>query len=217
MNKPWVTINCAMSVDGKIALPSRKQTKISNKEDIQRIHQVRNTSDAILVGIGTIVTDDPKLLVKKDYVTSPSKPLRIVLDSNYRIPKNAQVLTADAPTMIVTTCIEKRYKNVEVVKCGTPGNRVDLKQLLEFLYSRGIKRIMVEGGETVIWEFLKNNLVDELLVFIGPLVIGGVSSPTLAGGEGASSLNSAIHLTVQDVKKIGDGLLITCTPKKQEG
>ena len=80
---PFVTVNCAMSADGKIALPTRRQTRISSEEDIARVHRLRNASDAILVGIGTVLSDDPSLLVKEKYVRRPRRPLRIVLDSRY--------------------------------------------------------------------------------------------------------------------------------------
>ena len=216
MKRPRVTINCAMSLDGKIALPSRRQTRLSCDEDLKRVHTLRNNSDAIVVGIGTVLMDDPKLLVKEKYVSSPSKPLRIVLDSNFRIPKNAQVLKPGAPTLIVTTCNEERHNDIEVIRCGLLNERVDLQQLLEYLGKRGIKKIMVEGGETVMWEFLKNNLVDELFVFIAPLIIGGVTSPTLAGGKGAASLDFVIQMKMQRITRIGNGLLIHCKPQKKD-
>jgi len=215
MSKPWVTINCAMSLDGKIALPSRRQTLLSCKEDLKRVHRLRNDSDAIVVGIGTVLMDDPKLLVKEKYVSSPSHPLRVILDSNLRISRNAQVLKPGAPTLIVTTCKEDRYEDITIIRCGLPNKKVDLHQLLMYLGDRGIKKIMVEGGETVIWEFLRNNLVDELFVFIAPVIIGGVTSPTLAGGTGAFTLESVIHMGIQRVRRLGDGVLIHCTPQKK--
>ena len=117
--------------------------------------------------------------------------------------------------MIATTCKEDRYEDITIIRCGTPNKRVDLHQLLEYLGNQGIKKIMVEGGETVIWEFLRNNLVDELFIFIAPVIIGGVTSPTLAGGNGASSLEEVIHMGIQRIKKLGEGLLIQCIPQKK--
>jgi len=215
MKRPRVTINCAMSLDGKIALPSRRQTRLSCDEDLKRVHTLRNDSDAIVVGIGTVLMDDPKLLVKKKYVASPSQPLRIVLDSNFRTPRNAQVLKPGSPTLIVTTCKEERHNDIRIIQCGVRNERVNLQQLLEYLDEKGIKKIMVEGGETVMWEFLKNNLVDELFVFIAPMIIGGVTSPTLAGGKGAASLESVIQMKMQRIKRLGNGLLIHCQPQKK--
>jgi len=116
--KPYVIVNCAMSIDGKIALANRKQMRISNEEDMKRVYMLRNECDAVLVGIGTVLNDDPKLTVKEKYVKNPSQPLRIVLDSNFRTPKNAEVMSKDAPTLIVTTCREFKEGNIEVIKCG---------------------------------------------------------------------------------------------------
>lgn len=214
MRKPWVIVNCAMSIDGKIALPSREQTRISNEKDIRRVHQLRNNCDAILVGIGTILSDDPKLLVKKKYIDKGEvhQPLRIVLDSRFRIPGNAQVLQGTTPTLVVTTSEEKHKKNVEIIKCGRNNERVDINKLMTYLSDRGIDRLLVEGGETVIWEFIKLGLVNELLVFIAPMVIGGISSPSMAGGNGAQTFNDIVFFDLVSYRKIGEGILLQYVP-----
>jgi len=208
--KPFIIVNCAMSIDGKIAFPDRKQAKISNEEDMARVHKLRNECDAVLVGIGTVLSDNPKLTVKEKYVQNPSNPLRVVIDSNFRTPREAEVFRGDAPTLIATTCREFKQGNIEVIKCGE--EKVDLKKLLDLLYQRGIKKLLVEGGETVIWEFLKQNLVDELYVFIAPFVIGGKTSPTMAGGEGAPPQESVIHMKLEGVERVGDGILLKFIP-----
>ncbi|MEA2054448.1 MAG: 2,5-diamino-6-(ribosylamino)-4(3H)-pyrimidinone 5'-phosphate reductase [Candidatus Thermoplasmatota archaeon] len=212
--KPFVIVNCAMSIDGKIALPARKQIKISNEEDIERVHKLRNECDAVLVGIGTVLADDPKLTVKKKYVPNPSNPLRIVLDSNFRAPGNAEVMKGNVPTLIVTTRREFKRGNLEVIKCGH--NTVNLKKLMKLLYDRGIKKLLVEGGETVIWEFLKQGLVDELNIFMAPFVIGGITSPTMAGGEGSPSPDKIIHMELHDFYRIGNGILLKFRPSLSE-
>src|SRR5881628_2031966 len=105
-----------MSVDGKIALPSRKQTRISDEEDLRRVHRLRAACDAVLVGVGTILADDPKLTVKPEYA-SGRNPLRIVLDSEGRTPSDAHVLSREAPTLIVTSeACEKTFADAEVVR-----------------------------------------------------------------------------------------------------
>src|SRR5512136_1812416 len=98
MNRPHVIINCAMSADGKIASPARKQIRISSEEDIARMHQLRNASDAVLVGIGTILADDPKLTVKETYVTHSHQPLRVILDGKGRTPPQALALNTTSNT-----------------------------------------------------------------------------------------------------------------------
>jgi len=208
--RPFVIVNCAMSIDGKIALPSRAQTRISNEEDMVRVHTLRNECDAVLVGIGTVLADNPKLTVKKKYVANPSNPLRVVLDSKFRIPRDAEVLNNDAPTLVATTCRESMEGKTEVVKCGD--GTVNLDCLMNLLHERGIRKLLVEGGETVIWEFLRKGLVDEFYIFMAPFVIGGTTSPTAAGGRGAASADDVIHMKLVDVKRVGEGLLIKFIP-----
>ena len=202
-----VIINCAMSADGKIALPSRVQTKISNEEDMERVHLLRNECDAVLVGINTILSDNPKLTVKEKYVKNPKNPLRVVVDSKCRMPENANALNGRAETLVVVAeGFSRRIKNAGVVECGK--GKVDLKKLLKILEKKGVKKLLVEGGSTVIWSFLNEKLADELMVFVGPIVIGGEGTPTLAGAEGAKCFEEIIPLKLIVVKRIGDGVLL---------
>ena len=204
---PYVIINCAMSADGKIALPSRKQTRISNEEDMRRVYELRHASDAVLVGIGTVLSDDPKLTVNDRYVPLPRQPVRIVLDSKCRTPRNAEVLSGVAPTLIIITeqC-SKEFPNTETITCGK--DKVDIHRLMEILDKRGIKKLLVEGGESVIWSFLNEGLADELYIFMGSMVIGGESSPTPAGGKGAQGEEDIIPLILKDVERMEDGVLV---------
>ena len=210
--KPHVILNCAMSVDGKIALPTRAQTRISSPEDIRRVYELRNSCDAILVGINTILSDDPKLTVKEKYVPNPVNPTRVILDSKCRTPEGALVLDGKAPTIIA---VRKEYcrelQGAEVIPVEAPENEDDgihLPKLLEILSEKGVKRLLVEGGESVIWSFLKERLADELFVYIGSIVIGGTHSPTMAGGEGVQRLEDIISLTLLGTEKLGDGVLL---------
>ena len=202
-----VTINCAMSADGKIALRTRKQTAISNEEDLRRVHELRSSNDAILVGIGTVLEDDPKLTVKREYVTNPEDPVRIVLDSNGRTPSDARVLDGSARTIIVTSddC-SKTFANAEAVRCGT--ERIDLQRLMPVLEEKGIRSILVEGGSEVIWSFLRSGLADEMYLFIGSMVIGGEGSPTPAGGEGAGHVDEVVPLRLTEAEEVGNGVLL---------
>ncbi len=204
---PHVIINCAMSADGKIALPSRKQTRISNEEDMKRVHELRNKCDAILVGIGTILSDNPKLTVKKSYVPDPKQPVRIVLDSKGRIPKDAEVLSPDSHTIVVVSeeC-EHEIEGAETIVCGK--ERIDLRMLLDILEKKGIRTLLVEGGETVIWSFLRERLAHEFYVFVGSMVIGGKNSPTPAGGEGVKNEEDILPLKLKSVTNLGNGVLL---------
>lgn len=212
MKRPQVIINCAMSADGKIASPTRKQMRISCDEDIERMYRLRNECDAVLVGVGTILTDNPKLTVKEKYVKHPKQPLRIVLDSKGRTPANALVLNDVSKTLIITAKgKEKTYKgsHIEVVGCKTDRNGfIDVKSVLDFLYRKGVRTLLVEGGGTIIWNFLKNKVVDDLHIFIGPCIIGGKETPTVADGEGIKNEKDSIPLKIVEVKRVGSGLLI---------
>jgi 2,5-diamino-6-(ribosylamino)-4(3H)-pyrimidinone 5'-phosphate reductase len=201
-----------MSADGKIASPTRKQMRISCDEDIERMHRLRNECDAVLVGVGTILTDNPKLTVKEKYVKHPKQPLRVVLDSKGRTPSHSLVLNDVSKTLIITTKgKEKTYKgpHIEVVSCKTDRTGlIDIKSALDFLYRKGVRTLLVEGGGTIIWNFLKNKVVDDLYIFIKPCIIGGKETPTLAEGEGIKSEEDSIPLKIVKVKRLGTGLLI---------
>jgi 2,5-diamino-6-(ribosylamino)-4(3H)-pyrimidinone 5'-phosphate reductase len=210
MKRPKIIINCAMSADGKIALPSRKQLRLSSDKDIERMYNLRNESDAVLVGIGTILSDDPKLTVKGKYVKNPKHPIRIILDSECRTPVNALVVNDWAKTIIVSLkeCKKKFNHNVEIINCKADKHGfIDLSELLEELFNRGIKTLMVEGGGTVIWSFLKQGLVDDFYVYMAPLIIGGEKTPTIAGGEGIKSLDEIISLKIVDISRLEPGVL----------
>ncbi|MEW6070125.1 MAG: 2,5-diamino-6-(ribosylamino)-4(3H)-pyrimidinone 5'-phosphate reductase [Candidatus Thermoplasmatota archaeon] len=205
--RPYVIINCAMSADGKIALPTRVQTRISNEEDMRRVHLLRATCDAILVGIGTIIADNPKLVVKKEYCVTPKNPMRVVIDSKCRIPKDANVLDGSAKTVIaVAKGYKKDLKNADVIECGK--DEVDLKKLLARLGKMGMRKLLVEGGSKIIWSFLSQGLADELNIFVGSIVIGGERAPTLAGGKGAKKLEDVIKLKLEKVAILGSGVLL---------
>lgn len=181
--RPKVIVNCAMSADGKIASRERRQVRISDEEDMRRVHELRNRSGAVIVGINTVIADDPHLTVKDKYVEGPKNPIRIVLDPRGRTPKTAKVLDGRAETIIVTTTgFQGSFENAEVMVCG--GEKIDLPVLLEKLAERGIRQVMVEGGGETIWGFFEAGLVDRFSIFVGSMIIGGAGSPTPADGAG---------------------------------
>jgi 2,5-diamino-6-(ribosylamino)-4(3H)-pyrimidinone 5'-phosphate reductase len=218
MRRPRVIINCAMSADGKIASPTGRQMRISCDEDLQRMYRLRHECDAVLVGVGTIIADDPKLSVKDTYVTHPKQPVRVVLDTKGRTPPHALVLNDAAKTMIITAKgMGRSYEgsHIEVVECATDSDGyIDVHCVLDFLYSRGIRSLLVEGGGTVIWNFLTNKVVDDLYIYIGSCIIGGTQTPTLAEGKGIGNDDPSIPLTIVEVKRLGPGVLIHYQPLK---
>ena len=211
--RPRVIVNCAMSVDGKIALETRRQTRLSSEEDIARVHRLRNSCDAILVGIETVLGDDPGLLVKEKYVRKARRPLRVVLDSKGRTPPGAKAVSPDARTLIAVAGgpVPDRWgPNVEIFRAG-PGPRVSLPALLAELERRGVRSLLVEGGGETIWSFLRAGLVDRLMIYVGSLALGG-HGPTPCGGEGAQRLEEAVRLKLLGTRRMGDGVLLTYEP-----
>jgi len=213
--KPFVFINIASSVDGKISDESRRQLKISCKEDFERVDKLRAESDAIMVGIGTVLADDPRLTVKSEELRRkrvekglPENPLRVVVDSRCRIPLDAKVLSDDAETVVAVAKVANREKverlkrRAKVVVFGM--NRVDLTALMRYLHEMGVRRVMVEGGATLNYGLLKEGLVDEIYVYYGNMIIGGANAPTVVDG---SSFNPPIELELISVERLGKGVL----------
>ncbi len=196
-----------MSADGKIALPNRKQIRLSNEEDMIRVNTIREKSDAILVGIGTVLEDNPNLTIKGNDRIS-TNPVRIVLDTNGRTPLDSNVLNNQAKTMIAVgnNFSEETLGNAEIIKCGN--KEIDIKLLIKKLYNKGIETILVEGGETVLWSFLKENLFDEINIFVASLIIGGEKTPTVAGGNGFTTKIDTLELTLKKAEKMGNGILL---------
>jgi 2,5-diamino-6-(ribosylamino)-4(3H)-pyrimidinone 5'-phosphate reductase len=218
MKRPYIIINCAMSADGKLALPNRRQIKISSKEDIKRMYELRNRCDAVLVGIETVISDNPKLTVKSKYVKNPKNPIRIILDSKCRIPLDSYVLDNSSKTLIITTqkCDRKFGINIEILKCEKDDDGyINLNELLFKLKNKGINYLMVEGGSTVIWSFINNELFDDLFVYTAPFLIGGKNTPTMADGLGIDNEKSKILLKIIETKRLGEGFLIHYKAEKK--
>jgi len=211
MNRPYVIVNCAMSADGKTALPNGNQLRISSDEDMERMYKLRNECDAVLAGIGAVLSDDPKLTVKEKYVKNPRQPLRIILDSKCRTPKDSLVVNQNAKTLIITAekCDTKFEDNIEIIVCPIDKEGlIDLEKLLDMLYKLGIRILMVEGGGTVIWSFLRTDLVDDLYVYVAPIIFGGKLTPTMADGSGIMGEDELISLKIVNIKKLGKGVLL---------
>ena len=208
MERPHVIVNCAASLDGKIALANRRPVRLSCDADHRRVHTLRAECDAVIVGIGTVLQDDPRLLL--DPALAPgASPLRVVLDTTLRTPRSARVLQGDASTLVATGSRPRRQelRGAEVVACGN--GAVDLARLLALLHARGVRKVLVEGGETVLWSFLTSGLWDEFTQFVANTLIGGVTSPTVAGGAGAATPAEMHAFTLESAEQLGDGVLLT--------
>lgn len=206
--RPFIHVNCAMSADGKIAGSNRKQVRISSDEDKQRVKNLRRQYDAILVGIGTVLADDPHLTVKG--ASYEENPIRIVIDPHGRTPHEALVVNDAAPTIILTDdYCEKTWDNADVIRCGTP---LDLEFAMDSLAKAGIESILVEGGGETIASFFRKGMVDRYTVFVGSMIIGGRISPTPVDGDGWIA-EGGIGLELKSSEVLGNGVLLTYSPR----
>ncbi len=210
MKRPYVILNAGMTLDGKIATKSR-DTKISCYEDLIRVHILRSKVDAVMVGINTVLNDDPRLTVHK--IKSKKQPIRIVVDSRARTPLHSRILNNEAKTIIATTKLADKSKikkleekGAEVIICGE--KKVDLIKLMEILYDKGIRKLLLEGGGTLNWSMLKHRLVDEVIVAIAPVIVGGKDAVTLVDGEGFNLVEEGIKLKLRRYYILGEDLIL---------
>lgn len=219
MDRPFIFINSAMSADGKLSTKERKQVRISGKFDFERVDELRAQADAIMVGIGTILSDDPSLTVKSPERKAARKasgknenPVRIVVDSSAKTPLDADIFKKGEGIRIIAVSnaapaenVKKLEKKALVIRTGT--DKVDLVELAGNLKKMGINTLMVEGGATLIWGMLSAGLVDEIYTFIGNLIIGGATAPTFTDGEGFSEVE-LLELELLSAEKIEEGVLL---------
>ena len=202
-----------MTADGKIATKSGNSA-ISSNVDLRRVHQLRNSADAIMVGISTVLADDPQLTVRFGATVSRS-PTRVVVDSTGRIPSSSKLLKkANELNTIVAASNRISFDNIrriestgaKVLVAGR--NKVELRKIFRILEEMGYKRILVEGGGELNWSVLKLGIVDELIITMSPRIVGGRSAVTLVEGEGYDRISEGIALKLRDVRRNAKGEMI---------
>ncbi len=220
--RPQVTLSYAQSLDGSIAARRGRPLSISSPESLRLTHQLRAAHHGILVGVGTVIADDPQLTVRK---ANGSNPRPIVLDSQLRTPAGARLLQGDtcAPWIVTTfAASHARQRALEragarVIRLsGNADGRVSLAALMPILVERGISRLMVEGGAGVITAFISEKLVDHLVVTIAPVFIGGQRSldqlltPAAAPATRGAPLSAASYPSLTDIryKQLGNDLIV---------
>jgi 2,5-diamino-6-(ribosylamino)-4(3H)-pyrimidinone 5'-phosphate reductase len=202
-----VHANCAMSLDGCLGLPGPRPLKLSGPEDLRRVHELRAASDAILVGAGTVLADDPKLTVKWDLLgRAPGRePLRVVLDPDLRTPPNGELSKGPRIVLFHRRGARGGPATAERVDVAVrPDGHLDLREVLAALERRGVKRLMVEGGSRVLTSFLGEGLVDDLTIYVAPRLVGLKDAPRLFAGEGPIDL----RLRAMPPRALGDGVLL---------
>ncbi len=208
--RPHVILNAGVTADGKIATRTG-DCAISSKEDLKRVHRIREKVDAIMVGIGTVLDDDPRLSIHK--IDSDTKnPIRVVADSKARIPLSARMFNEKGTTIIAVSAKadKKRVRQIEelaeVIMCGA--EKVDLKCLMRKLNMRGVRTLLLEGGGRLNYGMLSAGLVDEVRFAIAPRIVGGRDAVSLVEGEGFPTVASGVELELLKHYPLGRDLVL---------
>jgi diaminohydroxyphosphoribosylaminopyrimidine deaminase/5-amino-6-(5-phosphoribosylamino)uracil reductase len=213
--RPFVTLKCAITLDGKIATRTGASRWITGAAAREEVHRLRHAADAILVGIGTVLLDDP-LLTTRLPDRHGVNPLRIIVDSTLRLPLQARVAdVTECRTLVATTTRgagaqrqQLQAQGLEIVTLPAyDDGRVDLKALLQYLGTRGIASVLVEGGATLSAALLQRRLVDKVLFFIAPKIIGG-DGISVVGACGVESMEQVIRLQSLTGQGIGEDMLL---------
>lgn len=203
--RPFVCMKVAMSLDGKIATKTGDSKWITSEASRAWVHELRDSYDAILVGIGTVARDNPQLAGKK------RKPMRIILDSTLRLSPKAKVLR-DSNVILVTTTRAPRnkiqYFQKRGIVCKIFPRKISIPPLLRFLAQKGVSSVLVEGGSEIFGSFVDKKMVDRFYWFIAPKIIGGKNAKPAIGGEGVLKVARSLQLKNWSVSEIGTDLLI---------
>ncbi len=214
--RPFVTLKVAASLDGKIATRTGESRWITGESARRRVHQLRNEVDAVLVGIGTVLRDDP-LLTTRLGIADQRDPIRVIVDNLARLPLRAKVVNraSTAATLLAVSQMAPRTKlealereGIQVIVVESSPRRVSLERLMEALGKRGILSVMIEGGAEINASALREGIVDKVLVFLAPILIGGKSTSTAVGGDGIESLSQALRLREVRIERFEDDILV---------
>lgn len=222
--KPFCIMKTAMTMDGKIATSTGDSKWISNEKSRAYVHELRNMVTGIMVGIGTVLSDDPQLTTRRQGVISKN-PIRIIIDSTAKIPLDSKALRCDekTKTILVTTKFASdskieaiKQKGAEVIVTPSKDKWVDLNYLMEELGARGIDSILLEGGSTLNYSALDKGIVDKVITFISPKMFGGTSCKTPVGGVGIDRVKDSIMIMDTKVTMFNEDIMIEGYIKKPE-
>jgi diaminohydroxyphosphoribosylaminopyrimidine deaminase/5-amino-6-(5-phosphoribosylamino)uracil reductase len=214
---PFVTMKSAMTLDGRTATISGDSRWISSPASRRLVHRLRAGTDAVMTGAGTLLADDPQLTVR---LAIGRNPLRIVIDSRLETPASARIFEdiAQAPLLIATASSDAgkiarlEEKGAEVLCCQERDGAVDLADLLARLGARGVQSVLLEAGERLCGEMLRQGLIDRFLIFIAPKLVGGAGRGLFAG-SGAALMQAAVPLQIQKISRVGGDILVEAFPE----
>lgn len=215
---PFITLKSATSLDGKTATKTGESKWITGEPARKDVHLYRHRHDAILVGINTVLMDDPLLNTR---IQEGKHPIRVILDTHLQTPLKANVITnQDAPTIIFIgkEVAKEKIKTFEAIDhveiISLPTEKIDVKQVVHLLGEKGIASLFVEGGAKINDAFLQAKLIDQYILYIAPKLIGGKDAPTAITGTGFEKMKDTLSLTITSVENIGDDVKIIAS--KQE-
>ncbi len=216
---PFVTAKFAMSLDGKIATRNGDSKWISSDEARKYVHNLRHTIDAIMVGANTVIIDNPRLTARGGCGKggrTKLQPIRVIVDGKGRTPVSAQIFKQPGKTIIAIAKPTPKKKvrafteaGAELMELSSVEGIIDLAELMAEIGRRQITSILVEGGSTLLGYLFDQNLVDKVVIFISPIIIGGEKAKTPVGGEGVSRIMESFQLKQIRVEKIGDDVLVS--------
>ena len=216
---PFVTAKFAASLDGKIATHTGQSQWITGDEARRRAHHLRRIADVVVVGVNTVLRDDPRLTAREcQGVTGDEQPLRVVVDSSGRSPAEARMFQQPDRSLVAVCQIGAARRvvleemGVEVVALPGKDRRVDLKALMELLGQRKHSHVIVEGGGTILGSFFDLGLVDKVVAFVASAIIGGEGAPMAIGGIGAQHMSDVLRLRNVEVEQLGGDIIITGYP-----
>ena len=210
-SNPYIILSAAISIDGKISTRTN-DSKLSSKDDSIRLHKLRSTVDAILIGKNTLLQDDPLLTVRH---TKGRNPIRIILDSKGTISTNSKIIkTSNEVSTIIA--VSKKISKVNLLKLKklpveiiiSGENTVNLKLLMKKLSTKKIQTVLVEGGGSVNWEFIKNNLFNELIITLSPYLIGGNDATSFVEGKGFAKISNSPNLKLKSIRRLKNYLVL---------
>ena len=213
MKRPYITLKFAETLDGRIAALDGSSRWISGPEALKFAHRLRARNDAILVGIGTVLADDPSLTTR---LAKGKNPAKIILDSALRTPPASKIVKEAHRVKTIIVCAGRKPgkknallagRGVQIISCASKKGNVDLKKLVRILYKMGLRSVLVEGGRGVITSFLAAGLADKIVAIIAPKILG--SGTESVGGLGINSIKGALKLRLKSVRRLGEDMIIT--------
>ena len=199
-----VTVNVALSLNGMMAGRNGRRVTISGREDLARVHLLRSESDAIMVGAGTIINDNPFLGVDRDASKESRRPVRVILDEHLRIPPSSNALNGQQDTIIFSSASVEMLGNARVIRKDR--RDLSIESIIGDLEGMGMRKILVEGGRDVINQLIRSRIIDHFFVYIGNILIEGDGMPLFSPGM-------ETRIRFLEVRRLGEGVVINLDPQ----